>query len=111
MDELIAYCGLNCGSCLIHLATLEQDKSIQNSMRIFIAEKCFEQYGMKLTAEEVNDCDGCRANTGRLFSGCVNCLIRPCAIRKNIETCASCNEFACDKLEAIGKAKSKVRDS
>jgi len=37
-------------------------------------------------------------NTGRLFSGCANCEIRKCAMRKNIPSCAYCKEYACKEL-------------
>jgi len=47
---------------------------------------------------EVNDCDGCRAITGRLFSGCMTCEVRKCASQKNIENCAYCNDYACERL-------------
>jgi hypothetical protein len=96
---MIAYCGLTCGSCPIHLATLEKDKSNQQKMRVSIARICSEQYGMNLQPEDITDCDGCRADTGRLFSGCRNCEIRKCAIRRNLESCAYCPEYACDKLK------------
>jgi predicted helicase len=68
-------------------------------MRESIADKCSKIYGMNLQAEDVTDCDGCRANTGRLFSGCFNCEIRKCVIQKNIENCAYCNDYACDRLK------------
>lgn len=99
MNKMIAYCGLNCDTCPIHLATLEQDKSSQQKMRVSIARLCFEQYGMKLQPEDINDCDGCRTDKGRLFSGCRNCEIRKCASQRNLESCAYCSEYICDILK------------
>ena len=99
MEAMIAYCGLNCGSCPIHLATLEQDKAKQQKMRESIARQCTEVYHMNLMPEDITDCDGCRADTGRIFSGCLNCEIRKCAILKNIESCAYCNDYACERLK------------
>jgi hypothetical protein len=99
METMIAYCGLTCDSCPIHLATLEQDKSRQLTIRESIAEQCSKLYGMNLQLEDITDCDGCRANTGRLFSGCSNCEIRKCAVQKNIENCAYCNDYACERLK------------
>ncbi len=99
MDKMIAYCGLTCDSCPIHLATLEQNKSRQRTMRISIARLCAEKYGMNLQPDDINDCDGCRADTGRLFSGCLDCKIRNCAGRRNLESCAFCPEFICDILK------------
>jgi len=96
---MIAFCGLACDDCPIHLATLEQDASRQREMRESIAQTCNEHYGMKLKPADVTDCDGCRANTGRLFSGCLNCKIRKCASHRDIETCACCPEYDCNKLK------------
>jgi hypothetical protein len=94
-----AYCGLFCDSCQIHLATFEQDKALQMKMRSEIAEKCNKLYGTTLQAGDINDCDGCRAESGKLFSGCLNCGIRKCAMARSIENCACCNDYVCDILE------------
>ena len=96
---LVAYCGLDCAGCPIHLATLEPDSNKQGEMRRAIAKLCFEQYGMDISPEEVTDCDGCRENTGRLFSGCQRCQIRSCAISRELQSCAYCNDYACIKLQ------------
>jgi hypothetical protein len=101
MDTLTAYCGLSCGTCPIHLATLEPDLSVKQELRISIAGLCTEQYGMNLLAEDITDCDGCKTNTGRLFSGCKACRIRPCAMNKKVDNCSSCADYACEKLEAF----------
>ena len=98
MESLIAFCGLDCSTCPIHLATLEPDKSRQQSLRESIAELCTKQYGMNVRPEDVTDCDGCPTDSGRLFSGCVNCTIRECAIRRNLKSCAGCSDYACEKL-------------
>lgn len=98
MEKKIAYCGLLCDSCPIHLATFEKDKLKQQMMRELIAEQCSRYYGMDLHAADVTDCDGCTANTGRLFSGCSNCEIRKCVLQKSIESCAICDEYPCEIL-------------
>jgi hypothetical protein len=98
METMIAYCGLRCDSYPIHLATLEKDLSCKQSMRESIAEQCFKHYGLVLQPGDISDCDGCRANRGRLFSGCLNCEIRKCAGHKNIESCAYCSDYVCDRL-------------
>jgi uncharacterized Fe-S cluster-containing radical SAM superfamily protein len=98
METLIAYCGLDCGSCLIHLATLEQDKILQYAMRKSVAEQLFKYYGINSSPENINDCDGCRADTGRIYTGCIQCDIRKCAITKNLESCVFCDNYSCDNL-------------
>jgi hypothetical protein len=68
-------------------------------MRESIAEQCSNLYGMNLQAKDITDCDGCRADTGRIFSGCLNCEIRKCARGRNIDCCAFCDDYACEALE------------
>ena len=101
MNSMTAYCGLLCDNCPIYLATIEKDKKVQESMRKSIADMCFENYGLKLAPAEISDCDGCRAGTGRLFTGCGNCDIRECILGKGIESCALCHDFACERLDRV----------
>jgi len=101
MNEALAYCGLVCASCPIHLATLESNTAEQEKMRAEIVRLCQEHYGLAYTREDISDCDGCRSESGRLFSGCRNCAIRNCARQKGLETCADCGEYACARLEAF----------
>ncbi len=100
MNEMIAYCGLNCRTCPIFLATVLADKEEQTRMRIEIARECREHYGMQYEADDISDCDGCRTDGGRLFSGCHGCTIRKCAGGKGIENCAYCAEYVCSNLAA-----------
>jgi hypothetical protein len=104
-----SYCGLICNSCSIHLATLEKDESKQRSMRIEIASICREKYGMNLRYEDITDCDGCRVDGGRLFSGCLSCEIRACASNRMIESCANCNDYPCLKLDRIFQEDPEAR--
>jgi hypothetical protein len=95
---MIAYCGLDCEGCPIRQATLATDRALQRSMRIEIARQCTEHYGIPMLAEDVTDCDGCRSENGRIFKGCINCLIRRCVLGRRLESCALCPEYACDPL-------------
>lgn len=99
MTLMISYCGLACDTCPIYLATIESDQVGKQQLRESIAKQCAEQYNLKLLLEDITDCDGCSANTGRLFSGCFECEIRKCAINKKIATCAYCSHYVCEKLE------------
>lgn len=98
---MIAYCGLRCDTCPIHLAALEEDESRKQKMKESIAQQCLEQYGMKLIPGDITDCYGCWADNDRLFSGCLNCDIRKCAMMKKIESCAFCGDYPCEKLRKI----------
>ena len=98
MATMIAYCGLECDTCPIHLATLEADESRQQAMRESIAEECSELYGMNMKPEDITDCDGCRAGNERIFSGCLKCEIRKCARERQIGSCAYCDDCPCEML-------------
>lgn len=98
MDPMIGYCGLSCGSCPIHLATLEPDAAKRQAMKVEVARLCTETYGMRLAVEQVSDCDGCRAG-GRLFGPSRSCRIRECAEARRLESCAFCADYPCDVLE------------
>jgi hypothetical protein len=100
-QPMLAYCGLLCDTCPIHLATLESDKSKQAALRIDIAAICNEKYGMTLGPSDVTDCDGCRADTGRIFSECLACEIRHCVRQKYLESCAACGDYPCKILERV----------
>jgi hypothetical protein len=106
---LIAYCGLDCQTCPIYLATRQADKQMQVNMRVEIARLCKQQYGMDLTLEDIHDCDGCRTEAGRLFSQCRTCPIRICAREKHLENCAWCTEYACAKLETFFRTDPMAR--
>jgi hypothetical protein len=99
VHELVAYCGLTCQSCPIYRATREDDLEKQEKMRAAIARHCQEHYGLVLRPEEITDCDGCRTESGRLYSGCSKCEIRACARQRKVESCAHCTDYACEKLQ------------
>ena len=99
MEIAAAYCGLACETCLIHLATLEKNDSVKTKMRIEIAEQLARIYKTTPKPEIITDCDGCKATDGRLFTGCIDCEIRKCAMRKKVVNCAYCNDYACEKLK------------
>ena len=99
MDVMLAYCGLACETCPIRLATLEPDEVARAARREDIARILSEIYGMPSKAEDITDCDGCRAG-GRLLKGCRECPIRPCAMVRGVESCAFCPDYPCARLEA-----------
>jgi hypothetical protein len=96
--EMIAYCGLNCATCQIYAATRETDPKKQRQMREDIVIAIKKYLGEEKRVEDITDCDGCKAQGGRLFSSCQKCQIRKCASQKGLENCAYCSEYACDKL-------------
>ncbi len=97
-SEMVAYCGLNCITCPIYLATREKNPEKQRQKREQIVIAIKEYLGEEKHVEDITDCDGCKAQGGRLYSGCRNCRIRKCASEKGFENCAYCSEYPCEKL-------------
>ena len=105
----VAYCGLTCLTCPIYLATRQEDRAEQVRMRIEIVRQCKEQYGLSFDVEDITDCDGCHTERKPLFSACQNCPIRNCAREKQLENCAVCPDYACEKLERFFVSEPSVR--
>ena len=109
MDPMTAYCGLDCRTCLVHQATVRESEEERARMRDDIVRLCREQYGIKYKREDISDCDGCRSEPARMLPGCIKCRIRACAVRRGIESCAFCGEYACGKLEDIFSREPSAR--
>ena len=97
MEDNISYCGLVCETCPIYLATKEQDPKKKHQMRVDIARQIKEHYGRETRPEDVDDCEGCKAETESIY--CSSCEIQTCAEEKCIENCAHCDEYVCNKLK------------
>ncbi len=97
MNELIAFCGLDCAKCEARIATLNNDQQLREK----VARKWSELNGITITPEMIN-CDGCRV-PGRKTVFCDSlCPIKKCALEKHVETCGACPEMnECEKLKMI----------
>ena len=95
---MIAPCGINCGKCDVYTATISNDEEL----RVKTAHTWTAELGLELKPEEMY-CDGCLADTGRIFKFCRVCDVRTCASEKTLATCAPCDEFGCSKVQAIWK--------
>lgn len=98
MADLLAYCGLLCNECPAFLATQNNN----DKKRAEVAEIWSKEYHVEVKPEDIN-CDGCMAEGGRLVAYCTQCEIRKCCREMCFKNCASCDEYACEKLENIFK--------
>ena len=96
MNEITAICGLICSRCGAFIATLNDD----DEKRAEVARLWSEQYKQDIEPEDIN-CLGCTSDSDRLFNHCSVCEIRKCAKEKQVENCAFCDDYACEKLEAF----------
>jgi hypothetical protein len=93
MYGMTAYCGLDCGECKAFKATQSNDLQLKKQM----AERWSDQSDVKFKPEDI-DCLGCKSD---VISGWCRklCKVRPCAEEKKVVTCASCDDYQCDKLK------------
>jgi len=96
MDRIVAYCGIICSDCPTFKATKMDD----DAERRRVAKLWTEQYGKGFKMEDI-DCDGCLTRGRRVFSYCNICEIRKCGRERNVENCAYCEDYACDKLSKL----------
>lgn len=95
MKKMIAFCGLICTDCPTYIATQKNN----DEERKKIAEQwSSDQYPLK--PEDIN-CDGCLAVGKKLIKFCNMCEVRACGFERNIENCAHCSEYLCEKLNKL----------
>ena len=107
MNEMIAFCGLDCEKCDAYIATKHNDQALREKT----AKHWSELNHITILPEQIN-CEGCRAN-GKKTVFCESlCQIRQCATMKGIETCGKCGELErCKNVEVvIGNNKEALKN-
>lgn len=103
-DSELAYCGLNCQTCPIFIATARDDDALrQETAREWanLYAGILKTFGIESLKLEDMNCHGCRNDSGRFFA-CEKCPIRPCCQEKSFVTCADCHEYeSCDILKGF----------
>ncbi|NHI83606.1 MAG: DUF3795 domain-containing protein [Candidatus Thorarchaeota archaeon] len=104
MSKIIAYCGLDCSDCSAFKAT--QAKNLEQMKQI--AERWSRQFNTEFTVQDI-ECDGCRSS--RISGWCRSiCLVRPCAMKRGVETCAHCDDYLCEKIESFLSNEPEARE-
>ena len=98
MSQMTAFCGLICSECGAFIATQNDD----DQKRAEVAKLWSQQYNIDIKPEDIN-CDGCTSDSDRHIGHCQVCEIRKCGKQKEIQNCAYCDNYACDKLEGFFK--------
>jgi len=101
MEQIISKCGYRCDSCPAYETNLKSDADKQR-----ISEAWAKYCGFQVPPEVIKSCSGCMAGGGD-----ETCTVRSCAIEKNLDNCAHCEQFACDKLKPkINFVQENVKD-
>ncbi|MBU0992851.1 MAG: DUF3795 domain-containing protein [Proteobacteria bacterium] len=93
---MISYCGLDCRQCGAYIATKTDD----DDKRKEVAAMWSKMFQVEIDPKTIN-CTGCQSDNGILFSHCSVCDIRKCGMGKDMENCAHCGDYACDKLKPM----------
>ena len=88
MNNMIAYCGLNCEKCDAYLATINDDQLLREKT----AKKWAQLNNAPILPEHIN-CEGCRVNGVKTVYCDRLCAIRQCAMEKQMATCGDCQEL------------------
>lgn len=97
MNNLIAFCGLDCAKCYAYLATRNNDQALRERT----ARLWSELNGTTILPEHIN-CQGCRMDGAKTVFCEQMCQMRPCAMAKGFETCGGCAAMDdCEKLKSI----------
>lgn len=97
MDNMIAYCGLDCAQCDAYIATINDDQALREKTAALWAEL----NSAPILPAHIN-CMGCRKDGVKTVFCEHICAIRSCAAEKAIETCGDCARMAdCERVAAI----------
>lgn len=92
METILSYCGMRCDLCLAYLPNVTN----KPENRQILSDGWHQYFGFRMSPEEIH-CHGCR--------NCVNltldedCPVRPCVIERELENCAQCEDYICEKLK------------
>lgn len=98
MEQMIAYCGIDCYACPAYKATQNNN----DDERAKVAAFWSKLFHSEIKAKDIN-CDGCLSKGGKLFGHCLQCEIRSCGEKRSVKNCAYCNDYACEKLTNLWK--------
>jgi hypothetical protein len=105
MREIIGCCGIVCSNCDIYKATENDDNDLRDiifkrQIEWGHADRFQKLYGREYALKDIH-CNGCPIENEHSFWYIENCPMRTCALEKNIENCAHCTEYLCEKLKAF----------
>lgn len=91
MEPLISYCGMRCDLCLAYLPNV----TAHPENRQILSDGWHQYFGFRIPPEEIH-CHGCRSTARKTLDK--DCPVRPCVIERELEHCAQCNDYICDRL-------------
>ncbi len=96
--DLMAPCGLYCGTCGVYIATRDGNEKFKKVMG-----------GLYGTKPGETECRGCMQPDPpeKLYLYCQHCNLRNCVREKGYYSCHQCADWPCDMVENFGLATGK----
>ncbi len=91
--KMLAMCGLDCAACPAFIAHQTDDQALRTKT----AAEWSKQFNVAFKPEDI-DCVGCLKTAGPHIGHCADCEIRKCGLAKNVDNCALCAGYPCEKL-------------
>ena len=91
-EQMLSYCGIDCSACPAFMATQANDLEKLATL----AGEWFDG----ATDYTIILCDGCKGEE-HIMKWCAECPTRTCAIERELENCAYCADFGCEKLNKV----------
>lgn len=103
---LVAYCGLYCGLCAQRARVPRQARALKHTMSTEGYEYWageipgFDEFWGFLASlcDPDEACPGCRRGAGLPFCG-----IKKCALSRDVDVCARCEEYPCHRIAELGR--------
>ena len=96
MNDMTAYCGINCATCPLYKATVSGDDALKRQ----VAEEWGSMYKRTFHISEM-ECSGCKSE--KVFIMCSKCDIKACNKNKESETCRRCSGYPCVRIQVFYK--------
>ncbi len=108
--QMMAVCGLDCGSCDIRLVPSDPDAT-QRVLAWFHEMAWLEEdEGVAEIIEREMTCKGCREDRSLHWSP--ECPLLICCVdEKGLKHCAQCSDFVCEKIEAFADESPRHKEA
>lgn len=91
-DKAITMCGYRCDLCKAYVKNFRKE-----DRRAELAGIWEKYYGLQYKPEDIY-CDGCRCMNKDAKRVDNHCPVRECVLSRNINSCADCGEYPCDRF-------------
>jgi len=94
MEQILSLCGMHCDLCMAYRPNIEGHPE----NRQILSDGWHKYFGFRIPPEEIV-CGGCFPDGKSNLDN--ECKVKPCVTARELENCAECDEYNCEKLSSI----------